>query len=212
MNICKVCKSSNIDLFLKLGKLLYWGCNVCDSKYLDSKNYVSNSDEKKHYLKHNNSITDLNYKNFLLKLIEPVKDKISTVDIGLDYGCGFAPALANILKTYGYKVELYDPFFFPNKDLLLKKYKFITCSEVVEHFFNPYEEFDKINNLLDYNSWFGLMTSFQPKDTQFENWHYRRDPTHVVFYKRKTFEHISFQRKWQVFFPCQNVALFNKKL
>ena len=185
MNTCMVCKSSNIDFFLKSGKLLYWVCNVCGSKFLDSKNYVSHSDEKKHYLKHNNSITDLNYKNFLLKLIEPVKDKISTSDIGLDYGCGFAPSLAHIFKSYGFKVELYDPFFFPNKDVLLKKYKFITCSEVVEHFFNPYDEFDKINNLLDNNSWFGAMTTFLPKDELFENWYYRRDPTHVVFYKKK---------------------------
>ena len=45
--------------------------------------------------------------------------------------------------------------FFPNKDILLKKYKFITCSEVL-HFCNPYHEFDKINNLLDNNSWFGV--------------------------------------------------------
>ena len=211
MNTCTVCKSSNIDFFLKSGKLLYWGCNVCGSKILDPKNYVSHSDEKKHYLKHNNSITDLNYKNFLLKLIEPVKDKISTSDIGLDYGCGFAPALANIFKSYGFKVELYDPFFFPNKDVLLKKYKFITCSEVVEHFFNPCDEFDKINNLLDDNSWFGVMTTFLPKDELFENWYYRRDPTHVVFYKKKTFQHIGYQRNWQVFFPSENIVLFYKK-
>ena len=112
MNICTVCKSSNINVFLKSGKLIYWRCNVCESKFLDHKNYVSNSDEKKHYLKHNNSITDQNYKNFLSKLIEPVKDKISSSDIGLDYGCGYAPALANIFKSYGFKVELYDPFFF----------------------------------------------------------------------------------------------------
>ena len=211
MNSCTVCKSSNIDFFLKSGKLLYWGCNVCGSIFLDPKNYVSNSDEKKHYLKHNNSITDLNYKNFLLKLIEPVKDKISNSDIGLDYGCGFAPALANIFKSYGFKVELYDPFFFPNKDVLSKKYKFITCSEVVEHFFNPYEEFEKIDYLLDNNSWFGLMTTFLPDDKLFENWHYRRDPTHVVFYKKKTFQHIGYQRNWQVFFPSENIALFYKK-
>ena len=211
MNKCKVCKSSNIDFFLKSGKLLYLGCNVCSSIFLDPNNYVSNSDEKKHYLKHNNSLTDLNYRNFLLKLIEPVKDKISTNDIGLDYGCGFAPALANIFKSYGFKVELYDPFFFPNKDVLLKKYKFIICSEVVEHFFNPCDEFDKINNLLDDNSWFGVMTTFLPKDELFENWYYRRDPTHVVFYKKKTFQHIGYQRNWQVFFPSENIVLFYKK-
>ena len=211
MNICTVCKSSNINVFLKSGKLIYWRCNVCESKFLDHKNYVSNSDEKKHYLKHNNSITDQNYKNFLSKLIEPVKDKISSSDIGLDYGCGYAPALANIFKSYGFKVELYDPFFFPNKDVLFKKYKFITCSEVVEHFFNPYDEFNKINNLLDSNSWFGLMTTFLPKDELFENWYYRRDPTHVVFYKKKTFQHIGYQRNWQVFFPSENIVLFYKK-
>ena len=167
MNTCTVCNSSNINFFLKSGESIYWGCNICDSKFLDSKNYVSKSNEKKHYLKHNNSITDLNYKNFLLRLIQPVKDKISSSDIGLDYGCGYAPALANIFKSYGFKVELYDPFFFPDKDVLLKKYKFITCSEVVEHFFNPYDEFNKINNLLDNNSWFGLLTTFLPKDELF---------------------------------------------
>ena len=211
MNICKVCKGSDLIFFLKYRELVYWECKVCAAKILDPLHYVSNSYEKKHYLKHNNSINDTNYKNFLLKLIKPMMDKISTNDIGLDYGCGFAPALASIFKSYGYKVELYDPFFFPNKDVLIKKYKFITCSEVVEHFFNPYEEFDKINNLLDYNSWFGLMTSFLPNDNKFENWYYRRDPTHVVFYKRKTFQHIEFQRNWQVFFPTKNVVLFFKK-
>ena len=112
MNTCKVCKSSNFKIFLKSEKLLYWKCNVCGSKFLDPQNYVSNSYEKKHYLKHNNSINDINYKNFLLKLFEPVKDKISTSDMGLDYGCGFTPALAHIFKSYGFKVELYDPFFF----------------------------------------------------------------------------------------------------
>ena len=211
MNTCKVCKSSNLNLFLKSGKLLYWACNTCDARFLDPKNYVSNSYEKKHYLKHNNSITDIKYKNFLLKLIEPVRDKISIGDLGLDYGCGFAPALANILKSYGFKVELYDPFFFPNKDVFLKKYKFITCSEVVEHFFNPNEEFDKINNLLDNNSWFGVMTKFLPKDEMFENWYYRRDPTHVVFYKKQTFQLIGFQRNWEVFFPSESIVLFHKK-
>ena len=211
MNACKVCKSHNFNFFLQLGELLYWECNTCGAKFLDPKNYVSNSYEKKHYLKHNNLINDINYKNFLLKLIKPLKNKISTNDIGLDYGCGFAPALASIFKSYGYKVELYDPFFFPNKDVFLKKYKFITCSEVVEHFFKPYEEFDKINNLLDNNSWFGVMTTFLPKNNLFENWYYRRDPTHVVFYKKKTFQYIGFQRNWQVFFPSENIALFHKK-
>ena len=76
MDICKVCGSSKPYIILKLGQLVYWGCDICGAKFLDPKNYVSNSYEKKHYLKHNNSINDINYKNFLLRLIEPMKDKI----------------------------------------------------------------------------------------------------------------------------------------
>ena len=211
MNTCKVCKSSDLNLFLNCKKLVYWECKTCEAKFLDPKNYVSSSYEKKHYLKHNNLITDTNHKNFLLKLIKPIKDKISSCDIGLDYGCGYAPVLAHILKSYGFKLDLYDPFFFPNKEIFLKKYKFITCSEVVEHFFNPYEEFNKINNLLDNNSWVGVMTTFLPEDDMFENWYYRRDPTHVVFYKKETFRYIGSQRNWQVFFPSENIVLFYKK-
>ena len=209
MNVCKVCKSHNFNFFLQLGELLYWECNTCGAKFLDPKNYVSNSYEKKHYLKHNNLINDINYKNFLLKLIKPLKNKISTNDIGLDYGCGFAPALASIFKSYGYKVELYDPFSFPNKDVFLKKYKFITCSEVVEHFFKPYEEFDKINNLLDNNSWFGVMTTFLPKNNLFENWYYRRDPTHVVFYKKKNFPIYWVSKKLAGFFSVRKYSSFS---
>ena len=211
MNVCVVCKSLELKFFINCGDLVYWECTTCDAKILDPQNRLLSNNEKKHYLKHNNSINDINYNNFLLKLINPLKNKISTFDLGLDYGCGFAPALANILKNCGFKVELYDPFFFPNKNVFLRKYKFITCSEVVEHFFNPYEEFNKINNILDYNSWFGVMTSFLLNDNLFEDWYYRRDPTHVVFYKKKTFQHIGFQRNWEVFFPADNVVLFFKK-
>ena len=211
MNTCNVCKSSDLNFFLKCGKLVYWECKTCLAKILDPQHYVSSSFEKNHYLKHNNFINDTNYKNFLLKLGEPMMNKISTSDIGLDYGCGFAPELANIFKHYGFKVELYDPFFFPNKDVFLKKYKFITCSEAVEHFFNPFDEFNKISDLLDNNSWFGIMTTFLKEDDQFENWYYRRDPTHVVFYKRQTFQHIGLQRNWKVFFPSENIVLFYKK-
>ena len=105
---------------------------------------------------------------------------------------------------------MYDPFFFPNKNVLLRKYKFITCSEVVEHFFNPYEEFDKINNLLDNNSWFGVMTTFLQRDDLFEDWYYRKDPTHVAFYAKQTLEMIADMMYWKCEIHSDNVVLFQK--
>ena len=210
MDNCIVCKSKCLDIFLKVDNLTYWKCGFCEAKFLDKKNYISYNEEKKHYLKHNNSRSDQHYRDFLQCLINPLKDKISNNDFGLDYGCGYAPALADIFKKDGFNIDVYDPFFFPNKNIFLKKFKFIACSEVVEHLFKPYEEFIKIDNLMDLNAWFGVMTSFMTEDFLFKNWHYRRDPTHVVFYKKKTFKVIASQRRWKVLFPSKNIALFNK--
>ena len=211
MKICTVCKNNKIEFFLNVEGLDYWQCALCKATMLDSINFISNNKEKKHYLKHNNEINDTRYRTFLSNLIEPLKDKIAINDMGLDYGCGYAPALADILKKDGFNVELYDPFFFKNENIFCRKFNFITCSEVVEHFFKPYEEFNKIDSLLATNSWLAIMTSFMTEDYLFENWHYRRDPTHVVFYKKITFKIIANQRDWKINFPSKNIVLFNKK-
>ena len=209
---CIVCKSNLIKLFEIIKDKTYWKCNFCHAKFLDKKDYVDIETEKKHYLKHNNVIKDKGYRRFLSRLITPLKKYISKKDLGLDYGCGYCPALADILKEFGYKMELYDPFFFPNKNVFLKKYQFITCSEVIEHFFNPNEEFNKIDNMLDNNGWYAVMTSFMPEDYLFRDWYYIRDPTHVVFYEKKTFEVIAAEKKWKLIIPSNNIVLFNKNL
>ena len=210
MKICTVCKNNNIEFFLNVRGLDYWQCPFCKAIMLNPIQFMSSNKEKKHYLKHNNEINDIRYRTFLYNLIEPLKDKISVNDIGLDYGCGYAPALADILIKEGFNIELYDPFFFKNENIFFRKFNFVTCSEVVEHFFKPYEEFNKIDGLLAKNSWLAVMTSFMTEDYLFENWHYRRDPTHVVFYKKITFKIIANQRDWKINFPSKNVVLFNK--
>ena len=211
MKICTVCKNKKIEFFLNVKCLDYWQCPFCKAIMLNPIKFMSSNKEKKHYLKHNNEINDTRYRTFLYNLIEPLKDKISVNDIGLDYGCGYAPALADILIKEGFNIELYDPFFFKNENIFFRKFNFVTCSEVVEHFFKPYEEFNKIDGLLAKNSWLAVMTSFMTEDYLFENWHYRRDPTHVVFYKKMTFRIIANQRNWKINFPSKNVVLFNKE-
>jgi len=211
MKICTVCKNNKIEFFINIKDLDYWQCAVCKATMLNPLKFISSNEEKKHYLKHNNEINDSGYRTFVSNLIKPLKDKILADDMGLDYGCGYAPALADILKKDGFNVELYDPFFFKNENIFLRKFNFITCSEVVEHFFEPYEEFNKIDSMLAPNSWLAIMTSFMTEDNLFKNWHYRRDPTHVVFYKKMTFKIIAKQRNWKIHFPSNNIVLFNKK-
>ena len=107
-------------------------------------------------------------------------------------------------------MDLYDPFFFPNKDIFYKKYDFITCTEAVEHFFDPYKEFNVLDGLLVSGGWLGVMTCFLTDEELFGNWHYRRDPTHVVFYAEKTFEVIASQREWNCEIQSKDIVLLKK--
>ena len=59
---------------------------------------------------------------------------------GLDFGCGPAPALAAMLEEGGCVMNLYDPFYRPDRGSLGQSYQFITATEVVEHLHRPGEE------------------------------------------------------------------------
>ena len=210
MKNCIVCRSKKIEVFIIVNEKIYWKCLFCLSKFLDKSNYVDLETERKHYLKHDNNIHGIGYRKFLSRLSNPLKNYISKHENGLDYGCGYAPALVEMLLEEGYNIECYDPYFFSGKNIFLKKYQFITCSEVVEHFFNPYEEFKKIDNILDANGYLAIMTCFMTDDNLFRDWYYRRDPTHVVFYNKRTFSVIASQMNWTMINPSKDIVFFKK--
>ena len=54
------------------------------------------------------------------------------------------------------------------------------------------------------------MTTFQTDDARFADWHYRRDPTHVVFYRQSTLAFIADRMGWSIETPRANVAIFRK--
>ena len=161
--------------------------------------------EKNHYLSHQNFIKDKNYQDFLSNLYRPLKLKVKKNSYGLDYGCGNGPALAYMLCSDGYILDLYDPYFYPNVAIFKKKYDFITCSEVVEHFQDPVSEFDKINSILKKNGILAVMTRLYNSRINFINWHYRRDPTHVIFYSNNTFKYIAKLFNWSLSIENKNV-------
>jgi hypothetical protein len=66
------------------------------------------------------------------------------------------PALADMVKSDGFAVDLYDPFFFPDKKIFLNQYNFITCTETAEHFQHPYQEFNTLDALLKPGGWIGM--------------------------------------------------------
>jgi SAM-dependent methyltransferase len=210
---CPVCRARDTRHFLKCAgeDAIYWRCRRCHATFLDAAAHPAREQELAHYLTHENHVDDPGYRAFLSRLASPLLERLGPRPLsGLDYGCGPGPALARMLRDAGHTVALYDPFFGPDGAALAATYDFITCTETAEHFHRPAAEFDRLDRLLRRGGWLGLMTSFQTDDGAFERWHYRRDPTHVVFYKRETLEVLAGDKGWSFESPAKNVALMRK--
>jgi SAM-dependent methyltransferase len=208
--LCNICGSDAVESFQTSDQKIYWNCSHCGGKFLDKDFLLKSNDEKERYLEHNNEIDDPEYRAFLAKLAIPLKEKILPSSRGLDFGCGHGPALADMFKKDGFEVLLYDPFFYPDTKVLSQQYDFITCTETAEHFYDPWKEFNMLNNLLKPGGWLGIMTCFLTTDDMFESWYYRRDPTHVTFYAEKTFQVIASQRNWISEVQSKDIVLLQK--
>ncbi|MDO8898473.1 MAG: class I SAM-dependent methyltransferase, partial [Bacteroidales bacterium] len=75
---------------------------------------------------------------------------------------------------------------YPSKEVLASKYDFITCTEVIEHFYNPLQEFKKLHEMLLPGGKLFCMTNIYSSEINFSKWHYKNDMTHVFIYAAKT--------------------------
>lgn len=207
---CPVCRSSDCTHFMLVESLDYWRCHYCQATFLDPSQLPDGSTEEQQYRLHRNEVEDEGYRRFLGRVATPLLARLEPGLSGLDYGCGPGPALAAMLTDAGHGMAIYDPLFFDQPEVLEQRYDFITCTEVAEHFHHPFDEFVLLDRLLKPGGWLAIMTMFQTDDSAFAKWHYRRDPTHVVFYRESTFQAIARQRNWHCEIPCANVALLKK--
>ena len=208
--ICPICSGTNVFSFQLIGYIEYFRCKTCLGLFTDPKSRLSPEKEKERYSLHNNDVDDPEYRKFLSKLFDPLIKKLKKESRGLDYGCGPGPALASMLREAGFSVDIYDPYFFPDESYRDKVYDFITCTEAAEHFYEPHREFNKLDRVLANKGILGVMTNFYEDTINFEDWYYRKDPTHVVFYAVKTLQCIAEERSWEVDIQCENVVFFKK--
>ena len=177
---------------------------------MNPRHWLSRDAELAIYQQHENAVDDPGYRRFLSKLADPLLARLSPGSSGLDYGCGPGPALAAMLAEAGHRVALYDPFFAPDPAPLSQSYDFITCTEVAEHFHTPHAEFTRLRALLRPGGWLAVMTCFQTDDARFRDWHYRTDPSHVVFYRAETFQYLARLWGWNCDIPRKDVALLQR--
>lgn len=197
---CLLCASESQLFFTdaKNGRQ-YLHCSTCDLRFLDPSQRLNAKDEFDRYKLHTNFIDDPGYQKFVEPLYQLIKSKIPKGSIGLDYGCGDGPILSHLLSHHSFQVELYDPFFRPDEQVLHRKYDFVFAVEVIEHFFNPASEFARLKQLIRPGGSLFFMTHICSETIEFGSWYYRQDPTHVCFYSAKTLEWIREQFGFQSF-------------
>jgi hypothetical protein len=207
---CVLCGTSGARETAHVHDRCYYDCAVCRLIFMAPADRPSRDAERARYESHRNDPNDEGYRAFLARLAEPLVARLAHGASGLDYGCGPGPALSMMLNEQGFSVTCYDPFFARDESALTRRYDFITCTETVEHFFVPADEFARLDRMLMPGGWLGVMTEMRDDDRDFAAWWYVRDPTHVCFYHPATMDWISRQYRWSVHRPRRNVTLFRK--
>lgn len=169
----------------------YRHCRRCDLIFATSGGLLSPRQEKERYLAHDNTHDNEGYVSMLSRFLERAVLPFSEPGRALDFGCGPGPVLADLLGDRGYQVEVYDPFFYPDRRPLGESYQLITCTEVVEHVTRAQETWALLFSLLSPGGVLAVMTHFHPGPGLFEDWWYHRDPTHIRFYSPQTFRYLS---------------------
>lgn len=183
---CPLCESEAKFFF----EHKYLRCPECDSIFKHHKLLPSLEEEKKRYTLHNNDVHDPKYQKFVSPIVDAIFEDFVPDSLGLDFGCGSGPVLSKVLSDNGFDVLQYDPLFCNNKATLEKKYDYIVCCEVIEHFHKPNKEFTLLRNLLKEGGKLYCKTHPFDESIDFETWYYKEDETHVFFYQEKTLEWI----------------------
>ncbi len=207
---CLLCQNST--LLDHLGDSTVFKCSICDLIFKNPKLHLSDAEEKKRYESHQNAKADQGYINFLKRLLDPLEPLLPRVFSALDFGCGPGPVLSSLIKEKGAHVELYDPVFFPDNEVLKRQYEVVTCTEVVEHFKNPSCDWKILVQAICPNGLLAIMTQLVTADTVYAHWWYKNDPTHVVFYSEKTIEFLATHWNLKIIYNDQkSVVIFRKQ-
>ncbi len=210
-NKCPLCRSELHTQYFSDKKREFFRCECCGLVSVPKKYYLSGSDEKARYDLHQNHPSNKGYFDFLNDFVKVIRNYISETSLGLDFGSGPTPLLAEIFSSLGYDMSIFDLFYADDKYMLEKKYDFITMVEVLEHMKDPWEDLRTLWGSLRPRGIIGIMTKFLPEDKEkFRGWSYKNDSTHICFYSVETFNWIREKINAELIFPAENIVLMSK--
>lgn len=190
MSFCPCCLSKSISFFFESGVREYARCSSprCGAAFLLPAHHLSPDIEESRYDLHNNDVAQEGYVRFLSPLMQAMRAGQRLGDRGLDFGCGPTESLRRLMAA-DFRWQVYDLYFYPDDTVFEETFDFIAASEVFEHLRDPRFELARLRRSLVVGGSLWIMTSlYRGDDTDFGGWHYRRDPTHVVFYTEESFQ------------------------
>ncbi len=209
---CPLC-GGTAEHFARAWKHDWFQCPQCALRFVPPDQRPSPGDEKARYDTHQNDPGNAGYRSFLNRLFQPLSSKLESGASGLDFGSGPEPALAQMFTDAGFPCEAYDIFYAPKTELLEREYDFLACSETIEHFFRPREEFERFLKLVRPGGWIGIMTQLYDEAAKpFDQWFYANDITHVCIFARATFQWLEKQYGLPAEYHPGGVILFQKRV
>jgi len=207
---CPLCRGEHIADYCSDKFRDYLICQDCSLVFVPEIFHLSEEGEKERYDLHKNDPGDSGYRQFLSRMVDPLSAQVPSGSYGLDFGSGPGPTLSVMLESLGYQIDIYDKFYARCPKVFENTYDFVTTTEVVEHLHDPRFELDRLFGLVKPGGLLGIMTKLVIDRPAFENWHYKRDMTHICFFSRATFEWLENVWEAKVEFIGNDVIFFVK--
>jgi len=187
-------------------------CHDCGLISVPDRCRLNIADESARYALHDNTLSNQGYVDFLNEVAEAAVSVASemprrrlsaggTVEPPvklLDFGCGKNAVLCRLLERRGMECCPYDPLY---EELRLPeiadKYDIIAACEVVEHLRDLAGELRFMRGLLRDGGAIIIRTRlYDDVDigagaSDFKNWWYAQDPTHINFFGRKSLDTVA---------------------
>lgn len=207
---CPLCRHRAAQFYHRDKFRDYLQCAQCALVFVPPEFHLSPEAEKAVYALHENSLEDPGYRRFLERCATPLLARLAPGSHGLDFGCGPAPLLAKILEENGHHIATYDLYFQPDASVLEGRFDFIVSTEVMEHLADPMAVLELLWQRIKAGGVLALMTKLVLSRERFANWHYIRDPTHIVFFSTETFQWLANQLSATLEFSGSDVIFFTR--
>ncbi|HQV32719.1 MAG TPA: class I SAM-dependent methyltransferase [Calditrichia bacterium] len=210
--VCPLCHTKNSRYYNQDEHREYLHCQTCELVFVPRVYHLPPDQEKKGYELEKGARMRNRYSRQLKLLVGELSHRLPRGARGLDFGSGPSPELPAVLADLGYVMEVFDPYYAPNRKALGGSYDFLTCSGVVEYFHDPYEEWKRLFKILRPGGLLGLVMDMGKHNGNRLTNAMTDDAGKVGFYSDATLRWLAERYQLDVKYSKEGVVLLRQKM